>query len=84
MEKKLESQSKKSGELQRETQVSQERLSTSAAAVAALEAQLLSLQSQAAAQAMAAQTLTEQTVVAAAAMTALRQSLGIVPVRRAP
>jgi len=82
-EKKLEAQTKKAGELQSEVQAGVEKLSSSAAAVAALEAQLISLQSQAAAQAMAAQTLVEQTVAAAADVTALRQALGVKPVRRA-
>ena len=76
VEKKLESQTKKVGELQSEAQAAQERLCTSAAAVAALEAQLLTFQSHAMAQATAAQTLVDQTVAAAASATALRQAMG--------
>lgn len=88
MEKKLESQTKKVGELQGEAQAAHERLSSSATAVVALEAQLLTFQNHAAAQVTAAQALAEQTVAAAAAATALRQALGAKalgakPVRRA-
>ena len=70
-------------ELQLEAQAGHERLAASSAAVVALEAQLLAVQSQAAAQAAAAQAVAEQSAAAAAAMTALRRDLGAKPVRRA-